>query len=90
MATEAGFAGCTLAEAYTMRKLHKEKMKKEATVKGTFSADANEISNKSSSSGCFFQRVLFNKGHSAKVSSVDSQEKQVHKQKIENGIIKAN
>ncbi|KAF2291468.1 hypothetical protein GH714_024520 [Hevea brasiliensis] len=76
MATGAGFVGCTLVEAYTMRKLYKEKMKKEAAEKGVFAADAKEISNNSSSSsGYFFQRV-FIKGHSAKFSSLDSQQKQ--------------
>ncbi len=81
MATGAGFVGCTLAEAYTMRKLHKEKMKKEAAEKGVFAVDAKEISNNSSSSsGCFFQRV-FKKGHSAKVSSLDSQQKQAHQER---------
>ncbi|XP_021656782.1 uncharacterized protein LOC110647319 [Hevea brasiliensis] len=73
MATGAAFGGSTLAEAYTMRKLYKEKMKREAAEKGFVSAADLKESKNSSSSGCFFRRV-FKKGHSAKVSSsFDSQ-----------------
>ncbi|OAY23385.2 hypothetical protein MANES_18G071150v8 [Manihot esculenta] len=75
MATGAAFGGSTLAEAYTMRKLYKEKMKKEeAEEKGNVSAAHLKESKNAPSSGGFFRRV-FKKGHSSKISSsLDSQE----------------
>ncbi|KDP32716.1 hypothetical protein JCGZ_12008 [Jatropha curcas] len=77
MATGAAFGGSTLAEAYTMRKLHQEKMKKlEAAQKGMVANEKEEdkSANCNTGSGCFFG--VFKKGHSAKISSLDHQEKQ--------------
>lgn len=67
--------GADFAAVYTMRKLHKEKMKKEQAMEGMV---ANEKKNKSFGSGCFFP--VSRKTHPAKVSSVDVEQKQVKEQ----------
>ncbi|KAJ0085371.1 hypothetical protein Patl1_08464 [Pistacia atlantica] len=66
-----GLAGMSLAEAYAMRALHKEKMKKMEKQKGANDvvADENETP-----SGCFFW-VSKKKTASSKVSSAECEEK---------------
>ncbi|XWS23846.1 hypothetical protein CRYUN_Cryun28dG0050100 [Craigia yunnanensis] len=63
-----GFAGVGLAEAYVMRSLHKEKMKK--MEKEQAKSDDKVFDEKKIPAGCFFW--VSKKTHSAKVSSADS------------------
>ena len=66
-----GLAGISLAEAYAMRALHKEKMKKMEKQKAVNDVvgDENETP-----SGCFFWASK-KKTHSSKVSSAVCEEK---------------
>ena len=66
-----GFAGTGLAEAYVMRSLHKEKMKK--MEKEQAKGDDKVSNEKEIPAGCFFW--VSKKTHSAKVSSADSTKK---------------
>ncbi|WRX31280.1 hypothetical protein QQP08_023767 [Theobroma cacao] len=70
-----GFAGVGLAEAYVMRSLHKEKMKKmeKEEAKTDRILDEEKIPG-----GCFFW--VSKKSHSAKVASADSTEKPTQNQ----------
>ena len=66
-------SGAGLAEAYVMRSLHKEKMKK--MEKEQAQCDDKVFDDKKTPAGCFFW--VSKKTHSAKVSSAGSTEKPI-------------
>ncbi|XVF36787.1 hypothetical protein REPUB_Repub19eG0088200 [Reevesia pubescens] len=67
--TGAGFAGVGLAEAYVMRSLHKEKMKKMEKEQAAKTDNDKILHEKKNPAGCFFWGSK--KSNSPKVSSAD-------------------